>query len=201
MNKTNIVVIIDAGHGVDTPGKCSPDKKLLEYSWCRETAKLLSEKLTELGITNHILVPEVKDIPLKVRVQRANDMYAQLKKTGKTCCLISIHNNAAGNGKWMSARGWTCWVSNNASENSKKLAQLLYSEAEKLGLQGNRSIPKEKYWSSNFYILKNTKMPAVLTENMFQDNLDDVAYLLSDKGKQELVQLHVNGIQKYIEQL
>jgi N-acetylmuramoyl-L-alanine amidase len=30
------LVIFDNGHGSNTPGKCSPDKKLLEYKWTRE---------------------------------------------------------------------------------------------------------------------------------------------------------------------
>ena len=51
----------------------------------------------------------------------------------------------------------------------------------------------------HLYILKHTVCPAVLTENLFQDNKEDVDYLLSEKGKQTIVNLHVDGIIKYIE--
>ena len=51
---------------------------------------------------------------------------------------------------------------------------------------------------AHLYVLKNTKCPAVLTENMFQDNKDDVVFLLSDEGFHELVRLHVEGIVNYI---
>ena len=40
--------------------------------------------------------------------------------------------------------------------------------------------------------------PAVLTENLFQDNLADVEYLLSEAGKEAIAELHVEGIMKYI---
>jgi N-acetylmuramoyl-L-alanine amidase len=36
---------------------------------------------------------------------------------------------------------------------------------------------------SNFYVLRNTKCPAVLTENFFQDTKKDVEFLLSDVGR------------------
>ncbi len=51
---------------------------------------------------------------------------------------------------------------------------------------------------NGFYILKHTKCPAVLTENLFQDNKEDVEFLLSEEGKLAIVNLHVWGIMKYL---
>ena len=48
---------------------------------------------------------------------------------------------------------------------------------------------------------RDTKCPAVLTENMFQDNEEDVKLLLSEDGKQRIVDTHVNGIINYIKSL
>jgi N-acetylmuramoyl-L-alanine amidase len=45
---------------------------------------------------------------------------------------------------------------------------------------------------------RDTICPAVLTENLFQDNKEDVNFLLSEKGKQAIVDAHYNGIVKYI---
>ena len=45
-----ICVILDNGHGVDTPGKCSPDKSLLEYKWTREVVDIIIQKLKQKGI-------------------------------------------------------------------------------------------------------------------------------------------------------
>lgn len=53
---------------------------------------------------------------------------------------------------------------------------------------------------AHFYILKHTKCPSVLTENLFQDNREDVAFLLSDEGKEVITALHVNGIMSYIKE-
>ena len=191
-----IYVILDNGHGYDTPGKCSPDKRLYEWSWNRDIVKRISAKLDELNIPNEILVTEDFDVSLNERVNRANKMSLMAKKQGLEPILISIHINAAGNGGWNSANGWSVWVSNNASVKSMEFAQILYAEAEELGLKGNRYTPKERYWTANFYILKNTNCPAVLTENMFQDNKDDVEFLLSEEGKNKITELHIEAIKK-----
>ena len=191
-----IYVILDNGHGSDTPGKCSPDKRLYEWSWNRDIVRRISAKLNELNIPNEILVTEDFDVSLNERVKRANKMSLMAKKQGLDPILISVHINASGNGGWKSANGWSVWVSNNASIKSREFAQILYTEAEELGLKGNRSTPKERYWTANFYILKNTNCPAVLTENMFQDNKDDVELLLSEEGKNKITELHIEEIKK-----
>ena len=194
-----LVVILDNGHGKNTKGKCSPDKRLMEWSWCREIVQALYKKLTAAGIEAKVLVPEDTDISLSTRVSREKAISRDAKKAGKETCLISVHVNAAGgDGKWKSARGWSCWVAQESSTNSKTLAQILYSEAEKRNLKGNRCVPATRYWTAPFYITTNTSCPAVLTENLFQDNKDDVDYLLSQKGKQEIVALHFDAIKKYI---
>ena len=197
----NLVVILDAGHGINTPGKCSPDKSLYEWSWNREIVAMLCERLYGLeNIQTVILVPEENDVPLKERVRRVNTIVHDAQIEGKEVLLISIHINAAGHGTWNNASGWSVWVSNNASEKSKQFAQIAYEQAKLLDLCGNRVVPKENYWTSNFYILKNTPCPAVLTENMFQDNKSDVEFLKSEEGKLTIVDLHVNAIKKYIEE-
>ena len=195
----NLLVIIDNGHGVNTKGKCAPDKSLYEWEWTREIALHLYKQLTLNGIESILLVPEDTDITLSEGVKREKNITRQAKKAGRETCLISIHIDAAGkDGKWKTARGWSVRVSPESSENSKKLAQLLYAEAEARGLQGDRYVPKEKYWIGDYTILNNTSCPTVLTENLFQDNKEDVEYLLSEKGKLEIVDLHFDAIINYM---
>ena len=196
----NLIVILDAGHGKDTPGKCSPDKSLYEWQWNREIVAMLCERLYGLeNIQTVILVPEEHDVPLKERVRRVNTIVHDATIENKEVLLISVHINAAGNGTWKNASGWSVWVSNNASEKSKQFAQISYREAVSMGLQGNRVVPEEQYWTSNFYILKNTPCPAVLTENLFLDNKEDIEFLKSEDGKEKIVALHFNAVKKYLE--
>lgn len=189
-------ILLDNGHGYDTKGKRSPDGRLREYAWAREIAKRIESELRKRGLDVQRIVTEERDISLTERVRRVNNICKQVG--AGNVCLVSVHVNAAGSGGWRTARGWSGWVFTRSSANSKRLAQLLYAEAERRGLQGNRSVPKEKYWTANFYILRYTNCPAVLTENLFQDNKEDVDYLLSEEGKQAITDLHVQAILKYI---
>lgn len=192
-----MIILIDNGHGYDTKGKCSPDGRLKEYAWARDVAKRIQALLKADGKDARLVVTEQNDISLKERVRRVN---AICKTAGaKNCLLVSVHINAAGaDGKWHTASGWSGWVAPNASTNSKRLAQLLYDEAAKAGLQGNRSVPPCKYWVGNFAIIRDTSCPAVLTENLFQDNKAEVDYLMTEQGKNEIAKLHFDAIKRYI---
>lgn len=192
-----MVIILDAGHGEETPGKRSPDGNLREYKYCREIVEGVKKKLEELGFTVEVTVPDSKDISLKNRCSIVNNY---CKKYGKSnTLLVSIHNNAAGNGSnWMNAQGWSVFVSNNSSTNSKKLANCLFDAANKEGLKMRKPSPNQKYWVQNLAICRDTICPAVLTENLFQDNKEDVEYLLSEKGKKSIINLHLSGILEYI---
>lgn len=191
-------ILIDNGHGVDTAGKRSPDGRLREYAYAREIALRLEKALKARGYDAERIVTEESDIPLSERVKRANRIYAD---TGKKAILVSIHCNAAGaDGKWHDACGWGAYISHNASKNSKALACCLIDAAGEKGLKVRRYSPDEPYWTQSLAICRDTNCPAVLTENLFQDNKADVDYLLSEEGKSAITALHVNGIIKYIEQ-
>lgn len=194
-----LVVLIDNGHGKNTKGKCSPNKSIYEWEYTREIACRLYKRLLIEGIEAILITPEERDISLTERVRREKKFTKEAKKAGKETCFISLHLNAAGGGgKWKTARGWTDWIAQEASADSKKLAQLLYAEAEARGLQGDRCVPSTKYWTANYTVCTDTSCPAVLTENLFQDNKEDVAYLLTEEGKETIVDLHLQAIKKYI---
>lgn len=189
-------VLIDNGHGENTPGKRSPDRRLREWSYTREIADKVVAGLRKLGIDAERLVKEDTDVPLFERCQRANAIY---KETDKQVILVSIHCNAAGSGSaWMNARGWSVFVSNNASANSKKLAICLAEAAEGIPVSVRKPMPRQPYWTQNLAICRDTNCPAILTENFFQDNEEDVEFLLSPEGKEVVVRIHIEGIIKHL---
>lgn len=192
-----MIILIDNGHGVETPGKRSPDGRLREYAWAREISRRIAIALQREGIDARLLVPETTDIPLSVRTRRVNEV---CKAEGaRNVCLVSIHNNAAGaDGRWHDARGFAVYVSNNAGQGSRRLAAEFYAGAKARGLTGNRATPPQGFWQASLAMCRDTKCTAVLTENLFQDNREDVAFLLSNEGKTTIVDLHVNAILNYI---
>lgn len=193
---SNKVVILDNGHGSDTPGKCSPDKSVQEWKETRILVNLLYDELIKQGFIVYKLVTEDNDVSLKKRTERANDICKKHKSDDTI--LISIHIDAAGNSsQWLNASGFSSRVSKNASEKSKLLAKLIWSKAIDNGLKGNRCVPDCKYVSQNLAICKNTICPAVLTENLFMDNKEDCKLILSKEGKSKIVQTHVDAVVEY----
>ena len=199
---STLKILIDNGHGLNTPGKRSPDGTFLEAIYNREIAKRLVSELLTKGYDAELLVPEEEDIPLKERVRRANE-HCQIH--GKSnVILISIHVNAAGNGsKWMNATGWSCYTCKGQTQ-SDKLADCLYQAAIK-NFPGKRIrtdySDNDPDWEENFYLLRKTLCVAVLTENFFMDNKSDLEYLQSITGKRAVVNTHVEGILEWLEGL
>lgn len=195
-----MIVLLDSGHGESTPGKRSPDGRLREYKYCREIAQEVKKELEALKFQVELITPDDRDIPLMERCRIVNQYCDKYGKSNTV--LVSIHCNAAGSGAdWMNAKGWSVFVSNNCSSKSKKLAECLFKAADVQGLALRKYSQTQVYWKQNLAICRETKCPAALTENLFQDNKEDVDYLLSEKGKQTIVKIHVNGILDYIKMI
>ena len=198
------VVILGTAHLESTPGKCSPDGKFREYKYSREIVEDLKTKLESYGYFVLVDVPQDdlkgynQNRELSYRVQKVNDW---CKTYGvKNCIYVSIHVNAAGgDGKWHTATGWEAYTTKGVTK-SDKLAECLYSAA-KQNLTGQKIRTDKSDGDSdqdaNFYVIRKTNCPAVLTENFFQDNKKDVEYLLSEQGKHEIVRTHIEGILNY----
>lgn len=206
-NDCKVKILIDNGHGFDTPGKKSPyscygvEPAIVfeEWRWAREIAHPLVDKLVSLGYDAELVVPEREDISLKERVRRVNDYCVKLGKNN--VILVSVHANAAGNGRqWLKAQGWSAFTTKGTTK-SDKLADCLYAAAEK-NFKGRKIRTDysdgDPDWEENFYIIRNTLCPAVLTENFFYDNVDDVNYILSDEGREAVIKTHIEGIEKYL---
>ena len=209
MNKK--IIILGTAHLRTTPGKHSIDNRLYEYAYSREIVSLLEMELTKRGHIVLIDYPAAEPNSAMLALRYSNTNTKELKyrvaivnnlckKYGASNCVyVSIHVNAAmSDGKWHNASGFSVFVSLNASSSSKRLAMLFTQHAKTMKLTGNRSIPSAQYWQKNLCVLRETACPAVLTENLFQDNKADVDFLLSDQGRQAVVSLHLRAIEDYL---
>jgi len=211
MSKQDFIVVLGTAHRKREPGKESPDKRLKECVYSREICRAVAAKLRASGCKVEIdyepldlpktmqssIVKQERRNELAMRVNFVNEVCKQ--KGAKNVLYVSIHVDASGDdGQWHYPNGWSVRVSTNASENSKKLANCLFDAAKQKGLKMRQPMTTQKYWPQNLFVLNNTACPAVLTENLFQDNKADVDYLLSDIGREAIVNLHVDGILRYM---
>jgi N-acetylmuramoyl-L-alanine amidase len=193
------MVLMDNGHGENTPGKRSPDGKFLEYLYTREITQAVQRELVKMGIECELLVREFLDVPLSERVRRVNEY---CKKYGaKNVVLLSVHINAAGDGsRWMNGTGIEVWTSNGKTR-SDELAQMFIESAK----ENHKSMKIRTDYSdgdadkeAQFAVLAKTKCAAILSENGFMDNKKDVEYLLSPEGKRAVVMSHVEAVVRYV---
>lgn len=191
-------ILIDAGHGIDTPGKRSPDGVFREYLWNREVAEMLYDLLQEYGFDADLVVTETNDIPLKTRVRRVNEVCSL--HGSHNVLLLSIHSNAAGSGKdWMNAKGWSAYTTKGKTR-SDIAAKCLYDAFEEDFKE--RKIRRDLQdgdpdWEEDFYIIKKTSCPAVLIENFFYDNKEECQWLLLEHTKRRVAKAILKGIQYY----
>lgn len=209
-----VMVILDRAHGINTPGKGSPwtlnrvppELPFREWEYSKEIIKRLRKVLEDSMYFVYEDVTEDTDIKLAERGRRINKTIEEAKKQDVHCLSISIHNNAAGKGdKWKSGRGWSVWTT-PGQNNSDKLAQCLYDAAKEILVplgqktRHDRSDGDDDY-EANFAMCRMPNCPAVLTENLFQDNPSDVAFLKSEEGMNAIVEIHKRGIDAFVKMM
>lgn len=184
--------LLDNGHGVNCAGKRSPiwadGSQLFEWEFNRDIVRRIAAKLDDLAIRYEILTPETNDVSLQERCRRAN----QYQQMYNNCVLFSIHGNAGG------GTGWECYTSKGTTK-ADEIATLLYTEAEKEfpGWKIRKDYTDcDADKEANFYILRHTICPAVLTENFFMDNEKDCKLMLSESGRERIAKIHINVIKK-----
>src|SRR5690606_16940342 len=99
-------IILDAGHGPETPGKRTPDGSLREFQFNRAVAELVSGYLEKEGFMILVSHHSARDVPLHERTNYANKQKAD--------AFISIHANAYGS-SWNDANGIETYIYPRAS--------------------------------------------------------------------------------------
>lgn len=192
--------LLDNGHGELQNGKRSPffadGTRFEEWEFNRDVVRKMIPQLEQAGVQFKNLVPEDKvGSFLSERVGRANAAKSEL---GLPRIFVSIHANALGMNEWRNgAKGIETWhyPGNTTGE---KLASVFQDEIMK-ALPGwvDRGIKSHQRGSRKiFYVLRNTAMPAVLTENGFYTDENEAALLMKDEIRQAIANAHVNAILK-----
>jgi|TARA_R110000822_G_scaffold213894_1_gene349074 N-acetylmuramoyl-L-alanine amidase len=194
--------LLDAGHGGLHPetgeyltrGKRSPQfpssskyngEYLYEGVRNRQVLKGLKKLLDENNISYSVISEEWKDISLSDRVKKANN----ISQETPNCIYLSIHHNAYGKG-WNNANGISTYHFPKSNKGFR-LAGIFQNN-----IVGEMDWRDRGVKSSNFYVLKYTKMPSVLTENGFMTNIKEAEVLMSDEGSYRISLAHFEAIKE-----
>ena len=208
----NKVVLIDAGHALNTAGKRTPKFEdgsfMREYEFNKPTAYYLKELCDSFGYLGVIVHPFDEENPnanaaLRERMQLVNDLYNGYKSLGYEVVLISIHADAAtSDGSWHSATGTTSFYWRNKGKTSwskegKKLASSLHKEMLKLGMKDRAwSFERDTAVGKNLGILR-THPVACLVECEFMTNKESAKRLLEDSFRRDCANAMFTGIKNY----
>ncbi|MCF6095050.1 N-acetylmuramoyl-L-alanine amidase [Microaerobacter geothermalis] len=178
--------VLDRGHGVDTPGKRSPDGSLREWEFNHDVRKRLAAYLDINQIPYIFTVTDEKDMSLRERTNIEN----KLAEMGYQTCFLSIHANAFGSGEWNDARGIETYSYPKARESKSMSKIFLNYLIKETGLLDRGA--KE----ADFHVLRETKGNAVLTENGFMTNREEAELLKSDEFREKVARAHARAICK-----
>lgn len=178
-------IVIDAGHGGRDQGAAGrkAQEKDITLKIAQRTGKYIRRRTRGVDV----ILTRDKDefISLNERANFANFCQADL--------FISIHANSARG----YAEGTETFVWNKRHNPwSLKLAQLIQEEYTERGKRKNRGVKK-----ANFAVLRNTNMPAVLTEVGFISNAQEEKYLRSRRGRRKLAYCIYQAVKQYLETL
>lgn len=160
-----VKIALDAGHGINTPGKRSPAD---EREWSFNN-KVLLAAIERLNMYYNVQILRLDDptgrtdIPLRTRTNKANSWNADV--------LVSIHHNALA-GRWHSGGGVETFTQPGSSRASEQIADIINPRiVSAMGLR-NRGTKK-----MNLHMTRESKMPAILTEGGFMDSTVDILAL------------------------
>ena len=169
MGKTKVIAI-DAGHGLKTAGKQTPDG-IKEWSLNDAVRDKIVNFLKDYNVK--FIFPDSDEGYIDESLSTRLAIYINAKADA----VVSIHHNAF-KGVWCTATGVEVWIDKNATAADKELANLIYAKLPSYtGLKG-RGIK-----SKNLTVITQNSIPAVLVEGGFMDNKKDHAVITSDKGQ------------------
>ena len=172
---SNKVIVLDAGHGGWDPGMVS--NKIEEKHINLSIVKKLQTFLEQGGAT--VIVTRIDDDDLAKN--KSGDMNARrlIANTSHADIFVSIHQNAYSSASVKGAQVFFF----NESDNSQKLATHIQDRIKEFVEPGNKFKTKA---NSNYYVLKQTTMPAVLVECGFLTNYNDRQKLISDEYQEKM---------------
>jgi N-acetylmuramoyl-L-alanine amidase len=193
--------LFDPGHGgiidgvYQTAGKRSPafpDGSVLYEGDCnREVVNRLKKFCKNSNYDYVDVVDSLEDVPLRTRIQRANAIHAEKGN----CIYVSVHCNAFGNGKDFNNAAGTICFHHYKSKVGGQLATRLQKHLMDLTNFKDRGIRANDTWA-NFYVLRKTNMPAVLSENGFMTNYNDAIMLMDPMVRRNIALAHYSMIQE-----
>ena len=196
--KSKKTYLLDAGHGGMVNGAyVTAPKKMYTFEdgyviyegvFNRLVTNEVAAILGMEGIDYRLVVTEQDDISLPERVIRANRWHDTLKN----CVYISLHANAGG------GHGFEIYTSIGQTDSDRLANEMFIAYKDSFPDMTARADLQDGDYDkeANFYVLRQTKCPAMLIESGFMDDRGDAEWMMSKEGVKEIAAAIVKGIKR-----
>lgn len=176
-------IYLDGGHGGKDSG--ASGNGLKEKDIVLDICLRIAEGLKEYEDVE-IMQTRTTDVFLELieRTKRANNWGADI--------LLSIHCNSS---TGSTAKGFESFVYPNSGAATTAFQNVMHSEILKAMGTGIEDRGKKQ---GNLHMLRESKMKAILTENLFVSNASDAKKLDLEDFRQKIAQGHINGLEKFL---
>lgn len=183
-------VCLDPGHGVESPGKCSPDKSYYEHEFALDMARRIQAHLERCGVR---VVLTRTDEHCPTGKANTNDLLKRvaISDAAGADLFVSIHSNASGN-EWSNASGLMIYTSagpETASRNVAAKAVLSRMTAAGVELRGSPLVH-----DIELVVTRETVAPAMLIEYGFHTSRTEVALLKNGSYRAKLAEATAKGV-------
>jgi len=182
VEQNKFLVVIDPGHGGSDPGAIGIGG-IRETDVVLEVSKMVEKLLTEKGVKVSLTRRNEVNLDLPPRVAFANNLNADI--------FVSIHANAS-RGKRRDINGLETFYYRGGR------GRLLAKEIQKQILKVSPGSPDRGVKQGRFYVIKNTKMPAVLVEIGFLTGRLDSRRLEKTNHRKRIAYAIAKGILEYL---
>lgn len=179
------IIALDAGHGLKTAGKQTPDG-IKEWTLNDKVRDKVVDMLKDYDVK--FVFPDNNEGNTDEGLTARRSMYINQKVD----VAVSIHHNAY-TGTWNNATGVEVFVDKNNTAADMKLAECIYPKlVANTGLRG-RGIKK-----ANWTVINQNTIPAVLVEGGFMDGKTDYPVITSDAGQTAYAKAVAEGLVEFL---
>lgn len=171
-------IVIDPGHGGRDGGAVGNGLKE------KDITLSLAKRIRD------ILFSEYEDV--EVLLTRETDIFIELSERARMAnewgadYFLSIHVNAGG------GTGFESFIHDSQTPPSVALQNIIHAEI----MKAIPEVTNRGRKVANFAVLRQTQMPAILTENLFIDNIQDAQKLKDPVFLERLARGHVKGLER-----
>ena len=187
-----LLVVVDAGHGGDDPGKVGVndvEEKEINLAIAKKVETLLKkEKIETVMIRETDTMLEGPD----GKTTKVGDMKARVAEINKAApaLAVSIHQNSYHQEGVMGAQVFYY----SHSEEGKQAAELMQKALLVLNTENNRKAKA----NDTYYLLKRTEAPTIIVECGFLSNWEEAELLKDEEYQERVAEAIVEGIKAYL---